>query len=125
MKRLLMSLVFTVACASNTSGDCVSDSCQCPTTSACSHTCSPGGVACNIQCAFDQPCDVVCDAAESCDVQGGTSPRVDVDCAGTADCRVQCPETGCTVTNCNGAGCIVSCGGSRAATHSGSTATCP
>jgi hypothetical protein len=129
MKHLL-AIACLVACGTNLGGDdtgldnCLTDTCLCPTTEGCDHTCEPGGIDCRVACSPGLRCDVICDPGEACRVEGSSASEVDVDCRGTNQCYVTCPATGCTVSNCSH-DCRVTCGLTGIATHHGSTATCP
>jgi hypothetical protein len=93
--------------------------------SACEHTCTIGGLPCEVQCAPGESCAVICDAGEFCHVEAASTSMTTVDCAGSPECHVTCPATNCTVKNCVGAACVVSCGLGAQATRVGTTATCP
>jgi hypothetical protein len=120
---VLVAAMFVAACSSH-EGACAGNSCVCPAQSPCSETCDDLS-ACDIQCVSGEACDVGCSADQICHVECSTTASCDVDCMGTAECHVTCPASGCTVTNCVGPECVVSCGTLGAATHNGSTATCP
>jgi hypothetical protein len=104
---------------------CNDDHCVCSTTEPCSHNCSPGGNACEIQCTPGQSCNVGCAPGEHCHVECATSASCNVDCGSSPECHVTCPATGCTVHNCVGDACVVTCGDIALPHHNGSTATCP
>ena len=128
-------LAFFVACATNDKGDdttppdntldCRSDDCVCPSNQSCEHTCADGSATCHVQGTPGEAVDVKCRNNGDCHVECANSPTCKVDCGGSADCHVTCPASGCTVNNCVGTDCQVTCGLVGAATHSGSTATCP
>jgi hypothetical protein len=110
---------------SSTGTVCEGDHCVCAAAGGCSHDCTPGGEACEVQCQPGAPCDVGCAAGEHCHVECSGASSCDVDCGSSPECHVTCPATGCTVHNCVGAACQITCGVSALPSHSGSTATCP
>jgi hypothetical protein len=124
MMRMLLvtSVVLVFACGG--SEVCQGDHCVCPVNQTCAHDCTPGGLACHIQCQPGSSCDIGCATGEECHVECVQSASCQVDCGGSPDCNVTCPATGCTVTNC-GATCNVTCGFGGLPTRTGTTATCP
>jgi hypothetical protein len=129
MRSLAYLLCFAVGCFGGDElpggDDCLSDSCVCPTTTACDHACSPGGPPCHVECSPSQTCNVTCEPTEECHVEASTAAAgVDIDCRNTAECHVTCPAAGCTVINCSG-DCQVTCGLTGIATKTGTTARCP
>ena len=120
---VIIAALFAAACGSN-DGTCVGNSCVCAARSPCSESCDDTS-ACDIQCAAGETCAVGCAPDQICHVECSGTTTCAVDCMDAAECHVTCPATGCTVKNCVGPDCVVSCGAIGAATHSGSTATCP
>ncbi|HMG52664.1 MAG TPA: hypothetical protein VK601_04260 [Kofleriaceae bacterium] len=107
---------------------CKDDHCVCALGGACSHDCSAGGNACEVQCGAGEPCDVGCAPGEHCHVECSNASSCDVDCGSSPECHVTCPASGCTVHACAGAACTVTCGtilGAGLPTRTGTTATCP
>ena len=130
MNRLLCAIAIVVASfagCSSTGTVCEGDHCVCALAGPCSHDCTPGGEACEVQCRPGEACDVGCAAGEHCHVECSRSASCEVDCNGSPDCNVTCPASGCTVRNCAGATCDVSCGVGLGSlpSHGGNTATCP
>lgn len=129
MKSLLVVVALAAAsvtgCSASTGTVCKDDHCVCALTGPCSHDCTSGGLACEVQCQAGESCDVGCAAGELCHVECSGAASCDVDCGSSPECHVTCPASGCTVRNCVGAACEVLCGGSRLPTRAGSTATCP
>lgn len=121
-----LALASVIGCAStaNEGAVCRGDHCVCVLDVPCSHDCTAGGEACEVQCQPGQPCDVGCAAGEHCHVECTQAASCDVDCGSSPDCEVTCPASGCTVRNCVGAACEVICGGSTLPSRNGSTATC-
>jgi hypothetical protein len=133
MKSLFIALAFTAlagfaagftSCSSSGSV-CEDDHCACAAAESCSHDCTPGGLACEVQCSPGEPCSVGCAAGEHCHVECSGTSSCAVDCGSSPECHVTCPATGCTVHNCVGEACVVTCGGFGLPSHSGSTASCP
>ncbi|HEX3759403.1 MAG TPA: hypothetical protein VHW23_11890 [Kofleriaceae bacterium] len=104
---------------------CEDDHCACPLEAPCSHDCSVGGNACEVQCAPGEPCSVGCAAGEHCHVECNQAASCAVDCGASPDCQVTCPASGCTVQRCAGPACQVTCGTVGLPSHSGDTARCP
>src|SRR4051812_11346599 len=79
MKSLLVLVVLAAAslagCGANGTV-CESDHCVCALAGPCSHDCSPGGLACEVQCQPGEPCEVGCAAGEHCHVE----------CSGASTC---------------------------------------
>jgi hypothetical protein len=104
---------------------CNGDLCVCSLDAPCSHACSPGDSACEVQCVPGEPCSVGCADSEHCHVECSGASSCDVDCGSSPECNVTCPAAGCTVHHCTGAACQVTCGNASLPSHSGATATCP
>jgi hypothetical protein len=104
---------------------CKDDHCVCSPSEPCSHDCSAGGNACEVQCAPGEPCSVGCAPGEHCHVECSASSSCTVDCGSSPECHVTCPATGCTVESCVGAACEVTCGNAALPRRSGTTASCP
>lgn len=122
---IALALATGLAGCGSSSQVCEGDHCVCPADAPCSHDCSTGGNACEVQCAPGQPCDVGCAAGEHCHVECSGAASCDVDCGSSPECHVTCPATGCTVHSCTGPACVVTCGLAALPSHSGATATCP
>jgi hypothetical protein len=122
-----IALAFATGLAGCGSSDmvCEGDHCICPLDAPCSHSCTTGGNACEVQCAPGEPCSTSCAAGEHCHVECDQASSCAVDCGSSPDCQVTCPPTGCTVKSCTGPACQVSCGLGSLPSRSGTTATCP
>jgi hypothetical protein len=123
--RVVAIVLVSLAGCSSTATVCEGDHCVCALDGPCSHDCTPGGLACEVQCQPGEACDVGCAAGEHCHVECSAAAPCNVDCGSSPECHVTCPATGCTVHNCVGAGCVITCGASALPTRNGSTATCP
>src|SRR5262245_16507942 len=67
---------------------CEGDHCVCTSAEPCSHDCSTGGNACEVECAPGEPCSVGCASGEHCHVECSTASSCTVDCGGSPECNV-------------------------------------